>query len=104
MNNEDDRIIVNLSVWEDVVSLHEDVYESGHHGVLRDRKRWFQKFDGPYYALWCVPVGEYASTEEGKERLDFCESMEIRRMLFQLDIFSRSLQGKGVGERIDDVC
>jgi hypothetical protein len=66
-----DRIIVNLSVWEDVDSLHEYVYESAHHRVLRDRKRWFQKFDGPYYALWWVPVGQLPSTEEGKERLDF---------------------------------
>jgi hypothetical protein len=70
MNNEDDRIIVNLSVWEDVDSLHEYVYESAHHKLLRDRKRWFQKFDGPYYALWWVPVGQLPSTQEGKERLD----------------------------------
>jgi len=39
--------------------------------VSRDRKRWFEKFDGPYYALWSIQAGHYPGTEEGKERLDF---------------------------------
>ena len=51
-------------------ALREYVYKSAHQGVLRDRKRWFEKFDGPYYALWWVPAGHTPSTEEGKERLD----------------------------------
>ena len=68
---DDDFIIVNLTVWESVDALREYVYKSAHQGVLRDRKRWFEKFDGPYYALWWVPAGHYPSTEEGKERLDY---------------------------------
>ena len=68
---DDDFIIVNLTVWENVDALREYVYKSAHHGVLRDRKRWFEKFDGAYYALWWVPVDHYPSTEEAKERLDY---------------------------------
>ena len=67
---EDDMIIINLTVWEDVDSLREFVYKGAHHGVMRDRKRWFEKFDGPYYALWWVPAGHIPSTEEAKERLE----------------------------------
>jgi hypothetical protein len=67
---DDDFIIVNLTVWESVDALREYVYKSAHHGVLRDRKRWFEKFDGPYYALWWAPAGQLPSTEEGKERLE----------------------------------
>jgi hypothetical protein len=67
---DDDFVIVNLTVWESVEALREYVYKSAHRGVLRDRKRWFQKFDGPYYALWWIPAGELPSAEEGKERLD----------------------------------
>ena len=67
---DDDFIIVNLTVWESVDALREYVYKSAHQGVLRDRKRWFQKFDGPYYALWWMPAGHIPSAEEGKERLD----------------------------------
>ena len=71
---DDDKIIVNLTVWESVEALREFVYKNAHYGVLRDRNRWFEKFDGPYYALWWVPAGELPTTEEGKERLAYlCE-------------------------------
>jgi len=68
---DDEFIIVNLTVWESVDALHQYVYKSAHSRVLRDRKRWFEKFDGPYYALWWIPAGHLPSTEEGKERLDY---------------------------------
>jgi uncharacterized protein DUF3291 len=68
---DDDFIIVNLTVWESVETLREFVYKNAHYGVLRDRKRWFEKFDGPYYALWWVPAGQLPSIEAGKERLDY---------------------------------
>lgn len=58
-------IIVNMSVWESVESLREYAYKSAHSKVMRDRKRWFEKFEGPYYALWWVPVGHIPTTEEG---------------------------------------
>jgi hypothetical protein len=67
---DDDMVIVNMSVWESVESLREYAYKSAHAGVMRDRKRWFEKFEGPYYALWWVPAGHIPTTEEGKERLD----------------------------------
>ena len=68
---DDDLIIINLTVWESVDALREFVFKGAHHGVLRDRKRWFEKFEGPYYALWWVPAGYLPSPEEGKERLDY---------------------------------
>ena len=67
----DDMIIVNQTVWESAEALREFVYKSAHYGALRDRKRWFEKFDGPYYAMWWVPAGQLPCIEEGKERLDY---------------------------------
>ena len=67
---DDELIIINITVWESVESLREFAYRSAHVGVMRDRKRWFDVFDGPSYALWWIPVGQLPSTEEGKERLD----------------------------------
>jgi len=67
---DDDFIIVNLTVWESVDALRQYVYKSDHSGVMRDRKRWFEKFDGPYYALWWIPAGHLPAPEEGRERLD----------------------------------
>ena len=68
---DDNMIIVNLTVWENVEVLREFAYKSAHSGVMRDRKRWFEKFDGPYYALWWIPVGHLPTTEEGRERLEY---------------------------------
>jgi len=67
---EDQMIALNMSVWESVDALREFAYKSAHAGVMRERKRWFEKFDGPYMALWWVPAGHIPTAEEGKERLD----------------------------------
>jgi hypothetical protein len=67
---EDDRIIVNLSVWESVEHLKEYVYRSAHSELVRGRNQWFEKFDGPYMALWWVEAGHIPTVEEAKERLD----------------------------------
>jgi len=68
---DDDTIILNLTVWESVEALREFVYKGAHHSVLRDRKRWFEKFDGPYTTLWWVPAGHIPGTDEAKERLEY---------------------------------
>ena len=67
---EDDMIIVNLTVWESLDALRAYVYKSDHFQFLRDRKRWFEKFQGPYYALWWVPAGHIPNTDEAKHRLE----------------------------------
>jgi hypothetical protein len=67
---DDDMIIINLTVWETPEALKEFVYKGAHSGVLRDRKRWFEKLDGPYYALWWIPAGHIPTAEEAKERLE----------------------------------
>jgi hypothetical protein len=67
----DERIAINLSVWETPGLLRRYVYKSLHAEVLRQRKDWFEKFDGMYYALWWVPSGHLPSMEEAMERLDY---------------------------------
>ena len=68
---EDEMVAINMSVWESVDALREYVYKSAHSGVLRDRKRWFEKFDGPYMALWWILAGHIPTPQEGKERLEY---------------------------------
>ena len=67
---EDEMVAVNMSVWESMDALKEYVYKSAHYGVVRGRKRWFEKFDGPYMALWWVPAGHIPTPQEGQERLE----------------------------------
>jgi len=67
---DDDMIIVNMSVWESIEALREYAYRSAHVGVMKYRTKWFERFEGPYMALWWVPVGHIPTTEEGRERLE----------------------------------
>src|SRR5215467_15282291 len=61
---DDDRILLNMSVWETIESLRAYVYDSAHREVLRQRHAWFESFGAPYAALWWVPAGHRPSTEE----------------------------------------
>ena len=63
----DDRILMNLSVWETPEQLREFVYRTVHVEVMRQRKSWFERFDGPYLALWWVPAGDIPSIDEATE-------------------------------------
>lgn len=63
-------VIINLTVWEDVESLRQYVYKSAHRDVMRERRKWFEKFDGPYYAMWWIPAGHLPDPQEARERLE----------------------------------
>src|SRR2546421_11355257 len=66
---DDALIIVNLSLWASLANLTAFVYKSHHRSVLQHRSQWFQRFDGPYTALWWVSPGHIPSVEEAKQRL-----------------------------------
>ena len=68
---EDDLILVNLSLWASLSDLLAFVYKSQHRSVLQQRQQWFERFEGPYLALWWVPSGHIPSIEEAKERLAY---------------------------------
>ena len=67
---DDDLIIVNLSVWETPEALRNYVYRSAHASVMRQRREWFERFAGMYYALWWVPAGHEPSVHEATARLE----------------------------------
>lgn len=69
----DDRIIVNMSVWESIEALRTFAYKSLHAQLLRQRAEWFEKFSGAYMALWWVPVGHFPGIAEAKKRLAHLE-------------------------------
>ena len=71
---EDDRILVNMSVWATIEDLRHYVFETAHGEVMRNRRAWFQKMSDAYSALWWVRVGEIPSVEQAKERLEALRS------------------------------
>ena len=66
---DDDRIIVNLSVWETIEALGLFVFASRHIEVLRRRRDWFQKMADAHLALWWIPVGTTPTVEEAEHRV-----------------------------------
>ena len=67
---DDDRILFNLSVWESIEQLKQYVYKSAHSEVMRQRRQWFEKFDGMYMALWWIKAGHIPTVAEAKRRLE----------------------------------
>ena len=70
---EDDRIIVNMSVWESIEALHQYVYYSGHVEIFRRRSEWFEKMTAPATVLWWIPAGHIPTVAEAKLKLESLE-------------------------------
>lgn len=70
---DDDRILINMSVWESVESLKTYVYKTAHAELLRQREAWFEQFSGVILALWWVPAGHIPGVDEAKKRLAHLE-------------------------------
>jgi hypothetical protein len=68
---DDDRIIINLSVWADLASLSDFVYGGAHADVLKRRREWFERLTDVYIALWWVPAGHHPSVAEAVARLEY---------------------------------
>jgi hypothetical protein len=67
---DDDRIMVNLSVWESFEALRAFVYSTRHLEVMRHRRAWFSRMADPYLALWWVRAGTVPTVAEAKRRLE----------------------------------
>jgi uncharacterized protein DUF3291 len=67
---EDERVLLNMSVWETLDDLRNYVYRTGHAEMLRKRREWFEEFEAPFLALWWVPAGHIPSIDEARKRLD----------------------------------
>jgi heme-degrading monooxygenase HmoA len=67
----DERLIVNMSVWESLEALRAFVYhDRSHLAVLRRRREWFVKHVEAFQVLWWVAEGHIPSVAEAEERLE----------------------------------
>ena len=65
----DDRILVNLSVWETIEALGAFVFASRHAEVLRRRRDWFEQMAEAHLALWWIRAGATPNIQEAERRL-----------------------------------
>lgn len=66
---DDPQIIVNLSLWESLEALRDYVYAGPHLELLKQRKEWMEKVDGPSLALWWLPAGQLPTLDEARRAL-----------------------------------
>jgi hypothetical protein len=64
-----DDCIVNMSVWQDVASLVDYAFRSGHVEVMRRRREWFVPMEEAYAVLWWVPRDHRPGVQEAHDRL-----------------------------------
>ena len=62
--------LVNMSVWQDLDSLHHYVFRSAHNQVMALRKQWFERMGEVYSVLWWVEAGHLPTLQEAGTRLD----------------------------------
>ena len=67
---DDDRLIVNMSVWTSVEALADFVYRDPVHvAVLRRRREGFSRLGEAHQVLWWVPSGDRPTVAEAEGRL-----------------------------------
>jgi hypothetical protein len=72
---EDDRTLVNMSVWRDIESLSAYVYRSGHVEIMRRRREWFERMEQAFLVLWWVPKGHRPTVAEAIAKLQVLRSV-----------------------------
>lgn len=68
--DDNENMLVNMSVWRDVAALNTYVYNSAHVELMRRRREWFEPMSEAFVVLWWVPRGHRPSVEEAIARLD----------------------------------
>lgn len=79
---EDDRMLLNMSVWETIEALQHYVYRTAHAQLLRQRHEWFEKLSSVYAALWWVPADHIPGIDEAKRRLAYLEKNGATQFVF----------------------
>ena len=67
---DDDRWLVNMSVWESLQSLRDFIASTGHLRIMRRRGEWFETLAEATTVLWWVPRGHTPTLDEAVQRLE----------------------------------
>jgi hypothetical protein len=66
----DPQFVSNLTVWEDVETLENFVWNTIHRQIYARRDEWFEVLGKMHFVMWWVPIGHQPSLEEGLARLE----------------------------------
>ena len=66
----DPLLVINMSVWESVEALRAYTYTTEHVEIMRRRREWFTRSEGPHLAMWWIAEGTTPTPQEGRDRLN----------------------------------
>ncbi|MEM5475962.1 DUF3291 domain-containing protein [Pacificibacter sp. AS14] len=66
---DDPQFVANMTVWEDVSSLEQFVFNTVHKKFYDRREEWFQILGGQHFVMWYVKQGHKPTLDEALERL-----------------------------------
>jgi len=66
----DQRLVVNMSVWESADHLFDYVYKTAHVEIMKRRKEWFEFMADSHLVLWWIEAGQIPTLDEAKTRLE----------------------------------
>lgn len=66
---DDDRMIVNMSVWTSVEALAAFVFSGEHRAIMRRRREFFVPMREAFQVLWWIPEGTTPTVTEAQEKL-----------------------------------
>jgi hypothetical protein len=80
-----------MSVWEDINSLKDYVYNSGHIKVFIRRKEWFEKPSKAHMALWWIEKSAFPTAEDGKRRIEYLQQFGSSKYAFTFKDIVKSI-------------
>ena len=70
----DPFMIINISVWKDVISLHNFTFNTVHQYFLKNRSKWLSKVEGVQFVMWWIDNLQMPTIEEAMEKLKLLET------------------------------
>jgi hypothetical protein len=63
--------VANLTVWEDVASLENFVWNTAHRQFYARKAEWFEALKEMHFVMWWVPDGHRPTLDEALEKLAY---------------------------------
>ncbi len=65
----DPRMLVNLTVWENLETLQHFVWNTLHKHFLKRKADWFNALDRANFVMWWIPIGHRPTLDEAQDKL-----------------------------------
>ncbi len=70
----DQQFVTNLTVWENVETLEDFVWNTVHRQFYERRAEWFEVLGKMHFVMWWVPEGHCPSLDEAMDRLEYLQA------------------------------